>query len=182
MCHGSSYCGNGAIDSGETCDDSNLLLGDGCSGTCSEEPGYYCYMAPGPCSTTCGDGIFVALHEQCDDGNPTNSDGCSSCVIDHGFGCSGYPMSLCSSTCGDSLVASNEVCDDGINDGLGCEAGCTSITVGYYCTGEPSSCFNYCGNGANNTMTTPAYTEQCDDGNIGSGDGCSASCGIESGY
>lgn len=31
-------------------------------------------------------------------------------------------------------------------------------------------------------MTIPVYTEYCDDGNLGSGDGCSSTCSVESGY
>src|ERR1700712_1169421 len=30
-------CGNGTVDTGETCDDSNIVSGDGCSSTCQTE-------------------------------------------------------------------------------------------------------------------------------------------------
>src|SRR5690606_31053470 len=31
-------CGDGVLDTGEACDDANLLNGDGCSSTCAIEP------------------------------------------------------------------------------------------------------------------------------------------------
>lgn len=34
-------CGNGVIDSGERCDDGNAVANDGCSPTCTVEPGFY---------------------------------------------------------------------------------------------------------------------------------------------
>ncbi len=43
-------CGNGVLEVGEGCDDHNLVNGDGCSSTCTIEPGYSCYaplLAPG---------------------------------------------------------------------------------------------------------------------------------------
>ena len=34
-----AVCGNGTVDPGETCDDSNTTDGDGCSSTCQDETG-----------------------------------------------------------------------------------------------------------------------------------------------
>jgi MYXO-CTERM domain-containing protein len=34
---GSGLCGNGTVDTGETCDDGNTTDGDGCSSTCQDE-------------------------------------------------------------------------------------------------------------------------------------------------
>lgn len=73
----SPVCGNGSIESGEACDDSNALSGDGCSSACAVESGFSCSGTPSSCSTTCGDGI-IAGTEQCDDSNTTSGDGCSS--------------------------------------------------------------------------------------------------------
>ena len=36
-CESTSTCGNKKIDAGETCDDGNIIDGDGCSGTCQRE-------------------------------------------------------------------------------------------------------------------------------------------------
>ncbi len=57
-------CGNGLVEPGEFCDDSNSTSQDGCSARCANE--------------FCGDGVRqVGLGEECDDGNLTNGDGCS---------------------------------------------------------------------------------------------------------
>ena len=56
-------CGNGALDSDETCDDGNLTACDGCSSNCQILEG------------VCGDGVRDC-GEQCDDANLTDADGC----------------------------------------------------------------------------------------------------------
>jgi cysteine-rich repeat protein len=61
-------CGNGTVEGGEECDDSNTNPGDGCSATCQLEP-------------FCGDGTQDP-GEQCDDGNNTSGDGCSASCLD----------------------------------------------------------------------------------------------------
>jgi cysteine-rich repeat protein len=59
-------CGNGRVDSGEGCDDGNLVPGDECSATCVVEG--------------CGTGeVDLVLGEECDDGVAgVSGDGCSS--------------------------------------------------------------------------------------------------------
>lgn len=57
-------CGDGIVDAGEACDDSNLVDCDGCDRDCSP-------------STTCGNRI-LCLPEECDDGNVVDGDCCSS--------------------------------------------------------------------------------------------------------
>ena len=62
-------CGDGLVQQGEECDDGNLIDGDRCSATCTNEP-------------YCGDGI-LADNEACDDGNTVDNDGCSSlCAVE----------------------------------------------------------------------------------------------------
>lgn len=59
------HCGDCHLDAGETCDDGNLLAGDGCGSDCQLE--------------RCGDGVRQAS-EQCDDGNSSfgaAGDGCT---------------------------------------------------------------------------------------------------------
>jgi cysteine-rich repeat protein len=46
-----ALCGNGAVDPGETCDDSNTTAGDGCSATCQTET-----IACADSSNDCGGG------------------------------------------------------------------------------------------------------------------------------
>lgn len=160
-------CGDGQINvSAEQCDDGNLVAGDGCSATCSNEP-------------VCGDGI-LAPGEPCDDGNRLNGDACSAtCQVApvcgdrttsgpeqcddgnrvNGDGCS----RLCQTelTCGDgNLIAGSEQCDDrNTVSGDGCSS---------HCKLEPT-----CGDGH---LTGD---EECDDSNLINDDGCNQLCGIE---
>ena len=57
-------CGDGILDSGEECDDSNTSNGDGCDASCQLESGL------------CGNSTLDP-GEDCDDGNTTSGDGCS---------------------------------------------------------------------------------------------------------
>jgi cysteine-rich repeat protein len=168
-------CGDGVKLGGEACDDGNTAGGDGCSATCTLEPGYNCAGAPSVCTPICGDGIKTPT-EGCDDGAHVNGDGCSAtCAIEPGYSCTGSP-SMCAAGCGDGLVIGGELCDDGnLTSGDGCSAGC-AVEPGFHCAGAPSMCTTTCGDGL------VGGAEQCDDGNLTSGDGCSPTCAKEAGY
>ncbi|MEK7703551.1 MAG: DUF4215 domain-containing protein [Myxococcota bacterium] len=69
-------CGNGELDDSETCDDGNVVVGDGCDALCQTEAAPdFCTANPGYC-VNCGDGNLDAP-EECDDGNEVAGDGCS---------------------------------------------------------------------------------------------------------
>ncbi len=165
-------CGNGVVDQadGETCDDGNIIDGDGCSANCGSDE-------------TCGNGVVdTSVGEVCDDGNTVDNDGCAAdcrsnerCgngnvdadvgeVCDDGNNDSGDGCSadcLSNETCGNGYQdnAVGEICDDGNNDsGDGCSDDCLSNET--------------CGNGYLDTATG----EVCDDGNTIDGDDCSANC------
>ena len=202
VCTLNPVCGNGTVSGTEICDDGNVVSGDGCSATCTIESGYKCLTGPaaGPCTSggpgsvipVCGNGI-VQAGEACDDGNTTAGDGCSAtCVVESGYSCSpttvGSGPSICTlnPVCGNGTVSGTEICDDGNTaSGDGCSATCT-IESGYKClngpaagpctSGGPGSVVPVCGNGI------VQAGEVCDDGNVVSGDGCSPTCTIESGY
>jgi cysteine-rich repeat protein len=63
-------CGDGVVDPGEQCDDSNLVSGDGCDENCT--------------FTACGNAVLTpGTGEICDDGNLSDGDCCSSlCVFE----------------------------------------------------------------------------------------------------
>ena len=84
-----TVCGNGAVGSGETCDDGNTTDGDGCSAACQLEPGYAC-DATGCHTTTCGDDVIEGL-EGCEDGNTVDGDGCSATCTTEGDTCADAP-------------------------------------------------------------------------------------------
>ena len=176
--NGASLCGNATVETGEQCDDGNLTAGDGCSATCTIEPGYSCTNQsgqPSVCTPVCGDGVKTA-DEQCDDGNTTNGDGCrANCTIER---------------CGDGLKDPQEQCDDGNTiNGDGCNATCTLPQCGNNIVDPGEQCDDgnqvggdgcsatcrreICGNG----ILDPH--EQCDDSNTVSGDGCRANCTVE---
>ncbi len=88
-CRRVASCGNGVIDTGEGCDDGNLIPGDTCSDACTVET----------TMPVCGNGS-IETGEQCDDGDTTPGDGCSAtCTIEP--------------RCGNGQVENNEECDDG---------------------------------------------------------------------
>ncbi|MFA7682325.1 MAG: DUF4215 domain-containing protein, partial [Candidatus Peribacteraceae bacterium] len=145
-------CGNSIVETGEECDDGNTEMDDGCSDTCALEDGFVCGEAE------------------------TSPDGPSICTPI-------YP-GLPKSTCGNGIIQGSEKCDDGnITKDDGCSDSCT-VEDGFECTVEdnhpdgPSICnpiipdipTAICGNG------TQELGEECDDGNLANGDGCTSSC------
>jgi len=130
----------------------------------------------------CGDGVVSPeFGEECDDGNLINGDGCSStCLSEAGaccrtcVGCSdGCPFGFaCGEFTKDTCALNNgTVCSAaGANDG---------IFVNTWLLGVPCLGTNcpVCGD----NVVTPEIGEECDDGNLIDGDGCSSTCKNESG-
>lgn len=69
-------CSNGAINTGEVCDDSNVASGDGCSSACAIESGWECSGTPSSCNLICSNSMLDS-GEVCDDSNVNPGDGCS---------------------------------------------------------------------------------------------------------
>ncbi len=105
-------CGDGAGDVDETCDDGNLVDGDGCDSNCTP--------------TACGNGVTTA-GEDCDDGNQDDTDACpNDCIL---------------LRCGDGVVRAPEECDDGnLTDGDGCDSNCTPTGCGNAVTTAGEEC------------------------------------------
>lgn len=175
-------CGNGRLDTGEQCDDGNVLSGDGCDSRCQVECDWYPCGLVTPPVAVCGNGILSGA-EACDDKNTSSGDGCSSaCVVEAGFRCTriGRP---CTPICGDGLIVGTETCDDGNEvGGDGCSESCLT-EPGWDCSAEvcrrsdagvvgPSG---YCGDGV------IQGAEECDDGSAnddGNYLGCSLRCRV----
>jgi fibro-slime domain-containing protein len=168
-------CGDGALSpSAEECDDKNTTAGDGCSATCTVEPGYVCPVPGGMCrAAACGDGI-LAGRELCDDGNTTNGDGCSdACTYEKNYDCPTPGQACVPTVCGDGKVQGSEGCDDGNHYlGDGCSIDCEKEPK----CAPPEPCTSECGDGMK------LGDEACDDGNARDGDGCSADCKVEPGW
>jgi fibro-slime domain-containing protein len=105
------------------------------------------------------------------------------------------PHSACASTCGDDIVASNEVCDDGVNNGGYGECAIDCLGFGPRCgDGIVQSQEEQCDDGTNtggyghcqpNCTLGPRcgdgiiqtqYGETCDDGAANGSSGCDANC------
>ena len=135
----SKICGNGILEVGEECDDSNRRDNDGCNSSCLLEVGIcgdgivqklldeQCESAthdsnlPYQCiqcrfaSSTCGNGT-VDAGEECDDGPANSTSPDANCRPDCSVG-----------RCGDGILDTNELCDDGNRlNGDGCSRDCKS--------------------------------------------------------
>ncbi|HLC76514.1 MAG TPA: DUF4215 domain-containing protein, partial [Candidatus Peribacterales bacterium] len=150
-------CGNGVSDQiSEQCDDGNTSSTDACSTTCQR--------------TTCGDGIRqipngVGQNEACDEGAQNGIPG------------------HCNLTC--SGIVSAVQCSDGIDNAdpedvladaqdPGCYTNGNVVTGTYNPADTDETHTPACGNGARDQIA-----EQCDDGNLLNGDGCSTLCRAE---
>ncbi len=176
-CTNIQVCGDKSLTGVEACDDGNTTDGDGCSAACTLEAGFICSIAGIRCAPVCGDGVVLG-REDCDDGNTNNADGCSAtCASEDGWFCDAASPSVCQqSVCGDGVANGGEGCDDGNDNDLGdgCSPGCKA---------EPkcmpgAGCTSRCGDG----LILPGDMEECDDGNLKDGDGCSAACLNEAGF
>ena len=102
---------------------------------------------------TCGNGVTESINgEQCDDGNLMDLDACRNTCQ--------FPR------CGDGVASASETCDTNGNSQT-CNLDCSAPA---------------CGDGKLNPSFTPSGgpgTEQCDDNNTTSGDGCSNFCRVE---
>lgn len=182
-------CGNGSVETYEECDDGGTDDGDGCSSICLDE-------GVSACTTTvtsgcCGDGsrdwTSSAGGEDCDDGNSTSGDGCSSSCLNEGARSVG-------STCGDATrdwaedVGGEDCDDDNAVSGDGCSSNC--LKEG---SEEEGDVYAICGNYTKSSSCSDSADcdsdetcnaqgdcvepgEDCDDGNVTDGDGCSSAC------
>lgn len=187
----SPTCGNGILETGEACDDGNLVDGDSCSSACALascgngvlETGEACddgNLTDGDsCSSTCalatcGNGI-QETGEACDDGNASNTDSCLNTCL--------------TATCGDGNVETGvEACDDGNSDNSdSCTNACAAATCGdgLIQSGEDcddgnatdtDSCLNSCVSASCGDGYVEAGIEQCDDGNSDNTDDCLNTC------
>ncbi len=157
-------CGNGAVETGEECDDGNRNPLDECGNDCRPP--------------RCGDGI-VHKEEECDDGNTDAADSCTNdCRLPR---------------CGDGVIQRTEQCDDaGKNsdtEGDACRTNCTTHRCGDGTADSDEECdagransdsdrdacrmdcvLAFCGDGVIDS------NEQCDDANDSDTDQCTNAC------
>ncbi len=173
-------CGNGTLDTGETCDDGNTASGDGCSAFCQVEGS----------ASLCGNGN-IDPGETCDDKNTASGDGCSSVCLLEGGG----PV------CGNFILETGEACDDGNTaSGDGCSSICQYENCGNgvaegdeYCDGIDfwgTTCFDLGFSGGSLSCAADCFADlsgctgspipgwTCVPGYYNAGDGCDCGCGI----
>ncbi|MFH2005871.1 MAG: DUF4215 domain-containing protein [bacterium] len=177
-------CGDFLVEGEEECDNgtaNNDVLPDACRLSCVlprcgdmvVDTGEECddgnILAGDGCNAACirerecGDGV-VDLPEECDDGNTVSGDGCSdACIFEF--------------VCGDGVCDStrHETCPLCPEDCCPCGDGVCDLSVGETCSLCHDDCCPDCGDGILDSA------EQCDDGNLTDGDGCSAACVDEDG-
>ena len=157
-CTRNPRCGDGVVDAGEACDDSNTDSTDGCTATCTV--------------AACGDG-FTQAGEECDDGNAESTDSCTAtCTI---------------AICGDNFVQAGEECDDGnIESTDSCTSTCTIAICGDGFTQPGEGCDDANFDDSDECTTACALPscgdgfvqagEACDDANTDNTDGCTNTC------
>ncbi|MDD5043548.1 MAG: Ig-like domain-containing protein [Patescibacteria group bacterium] len=165
-------CGNGQIGGGEDCDDGNRQPGDGCSAACLNEG-----SAAG--AAVCQNAIVESKWEDCDEGAGNNpAAGCSNSCLNEGSRVTPCAYFFDKIVCGrqgycqwdemseddpsDDLCVYNNVCESKT------EIKCLGLEA---CRWVDNECHKaICGDGAVD------ISEDCDDGNLRAGDGCSAKC------
>ncbi len=178
-----AVCGNGVLETGETCDlgktgnKSNNDGTKGCAVDCQTVPGWSCPADGSACTEDafCGDGkVTTTIGEQCDDGTNDGAHGCDvDCKVITGWKCpaTGGACSV-DVSCGNGKVDSGEHCDDhNLRNYDGCSSTCF-VEAGFSCPPNGGTCTRLCGNGVLDAG------EACDDSNFYSGDGCSSNCSI----
>lgn len=150
------FCGDGFLQLGEQCDDSNNSDFDSCTNTCNY--------------AVCGDGYLYQGNEDCEDGNDIATDACVNCAA---------------AVCGDMYVRKGvEECDDGNMDNTdGCTSACELATCGdgFTQTGkeECDDGNENSGDGCSKTCTEERLvfvTSTVNTGNLGGLNGANAIC------
>jgi len=157
----SGTCGNGAVNTGETCDGTEF---NGL--TCSDFDNFNdvnslscdsvsCLIDTSSCTGgtfVCGNGIVESV-EECDDGNNFNGDGCSgSCLLEDGASCNNNGAKETGEYCDGSDGLNPPACQDLGYDGG--NLGCTNL-----CGYDVSEC-SICGNNICETGETSTNCAQ----------------------
>jgi cysteine-rich repeat protein len=159
--------------SGELLDGGAGMIVAGCSESCTP-------LGSAAYEAVCGDGVLDqnadGSGEECDDGNTTDHDGCSSTCVYEGSPACTFTCSSTGATCSaDSECV--EMCDTSTSQ---CTVSGTACTKNSDCPYVASTCgtsgASCCGNAEIEVEYSADIAEDCDDGNLVDGDGCSAAC------
>ena len=174
-------CGDGHLEGKEGCDDLNVQAGDGCSTTCSIEPGYVCPGGNETHRSTCSDIDECATsgHNCATTGSTcTNAVGSFTCACDSGWTGDGL-------TCTDDDECANSEdnnCDARANSHCSNTVGAYECPcdAGYLLSGSVCNDVDECANSGTNNCHTDAtcsntagsFTCTCNEGYGGNGVDC----------
>lgn len=167
-------CGNGTLESGESCDDGNAVSGDGCSAICVQEATFTCTGTPSVCVSDCGGASAI------DDNDVCTSDSCNANTgqpvhtpvsVDDGDPCTN---DLC--TTGAGITHTPVVVDDGdLCTVDACNATTGAITHTPLFTDDGDACTtDACDPNTGNATHTPVTV---DDMNACTTDACDSASG-----
>lgn len=176
-CTSNLFCGDNVVSAPEICD-GNIT-------SCTTSSGY---AGTRSCNTSCSGFGTCNSDLYCGDNQVNGTEVCdggfTSCTTSNGYpgvkncnsSCSDYGSCTSTMYCGDNQVNGIEVCDGNTTSCTTSNGYAGTRSCNSSCSAFDSSCTptQYCGDGTANG------NEQCDDNNNISGDGCSASCQIES--
>lgn len=138
------------------------------------------FALPNGGQDSCGNGVIEA-GEDCDDGNNDSGDSCTGNNVVVAGKVVGACLNAGTPACADPTKDSNCCGNQKIEKGEECDpqsAGkCTAQCLNAGVSDRPP--FPVCGNGVIDAPLLPNDREECDDGNIVSGDGCSDTCILE---
>lgn len=169
-------CGDGFQQGSEQCDDGNQSNTDSCTNSCQ--------------AAACGD-TFIQGSEACDDGNVTANDGCSvTCQIEISWFNADHPYDVNNDdfeTSVDTSALSNFLNANGgsvvVNKSETPSLRFPDVNnSGTVDSTDMMQVSSYIGSQCGNSQIQSRSNEQCDDGNATSGDGCTNTCQIQSGY
>ncbi len=184
-------CGDGLVTGDETCDEGHTdhpeNKTDGCLNS-KVQMGWKCDTAGTSCvSAVCGNGILEGA-ETCEIPDADPSGCCLGCVIQPFCKCDTDGKNCEKGSCGNGRLEAGEQCDDGnLTAGDGCDPVCRIESI-FECTRDDvngtAQCRPVCGDGVTLWDLGPDGKpfEECDDGNLINGDGCSSDCKIETGF
>ncbi len=175
-------CGDGIVQAGEACDDGNLADNDGCSSNCQLEGCNTAGDCPGmdtECQfRTCSAGVCGISYSASGTTVSSQTPGDCQQTVCNGTGNVVNVPNDADLPADDGNQCTSEVCNAGnpnsqnLPEGTAC-----SQNGGVICDGSGTCISNaVCGDGI------PQAGESCDDGNLTNGDGCTATCSVQSGY
>jgi cysteine-rich repeat protein len=180
-------CGNRIVESPEECDDGNMISGDGCSSMCRQEiamrirpPGGMVTLNVPPFGSR--QLVEVELTSNGQSIAASTSNGSGTCTTNTAMGLffGNIPLGF-KLTGGTDPCAAIDPVSDAFSADLEQRIYVLSVENETMTAGQTILDVRISDPGCGNRIVNASSAEQCDDGNMSSGDGCSQTCQFESG-